>query len=208
MSPTELVKCVDFTNITNAITPEVAIELLEKNDSSKQEHNNLLLEKRYPTYTTFADRLGYSDDKMRKLCKEVKTEGFKHIKTKVGSDLQADAVNTCQTDSWTIGSVNEILAILLMAVKFEIPVYPYAGGLGLCKYVQHLAMIDFIAISASTQGRIIEYVTHLHDHFLDLITIKNQTYMPPQAAGYSITLKKQSLIDYKFPMGKIWNNNL
>jgi len=95
-----------------------------------------------------------------------------------------------------------------MAAKFEIPVCPHAGGVGLCEYVQHLSMIDFIAISGSTEGRIIEYVDHLHDHFLDPVVIKNGAYMPPSAAGYSITMKKQSLKDYEFPQGIIWKNNI
>jgi len=90
MTPTELVKCVDFTYITDAITPKEALELLEKNKSSKQERINSLIKNGYPAYTTSAGWLGYSDDKMRKLCKEAKEEGFKHMKIKVGSDLQDD----------------------------------------------------------------------------------------------------------------------
>ncbi len=292
MSPEELVKCIDFTYITDAITPQEALDLLTKNEASKQERINLLLKDGYPAYTTSAGWLGYSDEKMRALCKQAKADGFKHMKMKVGSNLQDDmrraaiireeigedlqlmmdanqkwdvdeailnmeslakfnpwwieeptspddilghakiakaiapikvatgehcqnrvmfkqlmqagAIEICQIDSCRVGGVNEILAILLMAAKFNIPVCPHAGGVGLCEYVQHLSMIDFIAISASMDDRIIEYVDHLHEHFLDPVKLINGAYMPPELPGYSITMKKQSLIDYEFPQGKIW----
>ena len=292
MSPEELVKCVDFTYITDAITPKEALNILEKNNHSKQERIDSLFKNGYQAYTTSAGWLGYSDEKMRRLCKQAKEAGFKHMKIKVGSNLQDDmrraaiireeigsdlelimdanqkwdvdeaienmaelakfnplwieeptspddilghakiakavapikvatgehchnrvmfkqlmqagSIGICQIDSCRVGGVNEILAILLMAAKFKIPVCPHAGGVGLCEYVQHLSMIDFIAISGSTEGRIIEYVDHLHDHFIDPVVIKNGAYMPPTAAGYSITMKEESLKDYEFPQGKIW----
>ena len=112
----------------------------------------------------------------------------------------------CQIDSCRVGGVNEVLAILLMAAKFKIPVCPHAGGVGLCEYVQHLSMIDYIAISGSMEGRIIEFVDHLHEHFYEPVVIKNGAYMPPVAPGYSITMKEQSLKDFNFPNGKEWNN--
>ncbi|MDY7393993.1 L-fuconate dehydratase [Aureibaculum sp. 2210JD6-5] len=296
ISPEEIVSCVDFTYITDAITPDEAIELLKNKASSKQERIDKLLESGYPAYTTSAGWLGYSDDKMRRLCKEAKEQGFKHMKIKVGSDLeddmrraaiireeigndlklmmdanqkwdvdeaitnmeslkkfdpwwieeptspddilghakiakavhpikvatgehcqnrvvfkqlmQADAIGICQIDSCRVGGVNEILAILLMAAKFKIPVCPHAGGVGLCEYVQHLSMIDYIAISGSREDRIIEYVDHLHEHFYDPVVIKNGAYMPPSMAGYSITMKEESLNDYSFPNGKIWKEIL
>jgi len=292
MSPEQLVSCIDFTYITDAITPIEAIELLKKNQNTKKERVQHLLEKGYPAYTTSAGWLGYSDDKMRRLCREAKAEGFKHMKIKVGSDLkddmrrakiireeigddlqlmmdanqkwdvneaienmshlkvfnpwwieeptspddvlghatiakavhpikvatgehcqnrvvfkqlmQANAIGICQIDSCRIGGVNEILAILLMAAKFDIPVCPHAGGVGLCEYVQHLSMIDYICISGKLDDRIIEYVDHLHEHFYDPVVIKNGAYMPPKLPGYSITMKTQSLKDYSFPNGKIW----
>ena len=119
--------------------------------------------------------------------------------------MQAGAIEICQIDSCRVGGVNEVLAILLMAAKFNIPVCPHAGGVGLCEYVQHLSMIDFIAISGSLENRIIEYVDHLHEHFLEPVVIKNGAYIPPIQPGYSITMKQQSLVDYEFPNGKIWN---
>ena len=104
--------------------------------------------------------------------------------------MQAEAIEICQIDSCRVGGVNEILAILLMAAKFDIPVCPHAGGVGLCEYVQHLSMIDFIAISGSLDGRIIEFVDHLHEHFHDPVVIKNGHYMPPTMPGYSIEMKQ------------------
>ncbi|MDO5977479.1 L-fuconate dehydratase [Flavivirga spongiicola] len=292
MTSEELVKCIDFTYITDAITPEEALILLQQNEATKKDRIDVLLEKGYPAYTTSAGWLGYSDNKMRRLCQEAKVEGFKHMKIKVGSDLeddmrraaiireeigddiqlmmdanqkwdvneaiinmeslkkfnpywieeptspddvlghakiakavapikvatgehcqnrvvfkqlmQAGAIEICQIDSCRVGGVNEVLAILLMAAKFKIPVCPHAGGVGLCEYVQHLSMIDYIAISGSMEHRIIEYVDHLHEHFLDPVVIKDGAYMPPKLPGYSITMKKQSLIDYEFPKGKVW----
>ena len=292
MSPKELVSCVDFTYITDAITPDEALALLEEKEASKQDRIADLSKNGYPAYTTSAGWLGYSDDKMRRLCKEAKDSGFTHMKMKVGSDLQDDmrrasiirdeigddlflmmdanqkwdvneaidnmehlaafnpywieeptspddilghakiakavapikvatgehcqnrvmfkqlmqagAIEICQIDSCRVGGVNEILAILLMAAKFNIPVCPHAGGVGLCEYVQHLSMIDYIAISGSKEDRIIEYVDHLHEHFLDPVIIKNGAYMPPVLPGYSITMKQDSIRDYSYPEGIIW----
>jgi len=122
--------------------------------------------------------------------------------------MQANAIEICQIDSCRVGGVNEILAILLMAAKFNIPVCPHAGGVGLCEYVQHLSMIDFITISGSLENRIIEYVDHLHEHFIDPVVIKNGHYMPPSMAGYSITMKPKSLEEYQFPDGAVWQAEL
>ncbi|MDU8886975.1 L-fuconate dehydratase [Yeosuana sp. MJ-SS3] len=294
MSSEELVRCIDFTYITDVMTPIEALELIKKNENTKQTRINYLLKNGYTAYTTSAGWLGYSDEKMRRLCREAKADGFKHMKIKVGSDLkddirratiireeigddlklmmdanqkwdveeaienmtqlkkfnpwwieeptspddilghakiakhvapilvatgehcqnrimfkqlfQANAIGICQIDSCRVGGVNEILAILLMAAKFKIPVCPHAGGVGLCEYVQHLSMIDFITISCSMENSIIEYVDHLHEHFCEPVVIKNGAYMPPQLPGYSITMKEQSLKDYSFPDGKMWNS--
>ena len=296
MTPEELVACVDFTYITDAITPTEALAMLKEKESGKKERIAQLKEKGYPAYTTSAGWLGYSDEKMRRLCQEAKAEGFTHLKMKVGSNLeddmrraaiireeigddlylmmdanqkwdvgeaienmaqlakynpywieeptspddvlghakiakavapikvatgehcqnrvvfkqllQAEAIEICQIDSCRVGGVNEILAILLMAAKFGVPVCPHAGGVGLCEYVQHLSMIDFIAISGSMEGRIIEFVDHLHEHFHDPVVIKNGHYMPPVMPGYSITMKSDSLEAYSFPDGKIWKKEL
>ena len=296
MSPEELVSCVDFTYITDAITPEEALILLKSKEKSKAERIAHLEKNGYPAYTTSAGWLGYSDDKIRRLCREAKESGFKHMKIKVGSDLQDDmrrasiireeigddlklmmdanqkwdvdeaitnmeslkqfnpwwieeptspddilghakiakavkpievatgehcqnrvifkqlmqagALGICQIDSCRVGGVNEILAILFMAAKFDIPVCPHAGGVGLCEYVQHLSMIDYIAISGKLDDRIIEFVDHLHEHFIEPVVIKNGAYMPPKLPGYSITMKNNSLDTYEFPSGKFWKEEL
>lgn len=96
---------------------------------------------------------------------------------------------------------------MLMAEKYKIPVCPNAGGVGLCEYVQHLSMIDYICISASTENRVIEYVDHLHEHFLDPVVIKNSAYISPSKPGYSNEMKQDSLKDYSFPSGIIWKKN-
>src|SRR5262249_10820460 len=118
--------------------------------------------------------------------------------------LQADAISFCQIDSCRLGGVNEVLAVLLMAAKFGVPVCPHAGGVGLCEYVQHLSIFDYICVSASLESRIIEFVDHLHEHFLDPVTIKNGRYMPPTMPGYSITMRPESLDNYEFPIGTAW----
>jgi len=120
--------------------------------------------------------------------------------------MEAGALGICQIDSCRVGGVNEILAILLLAAKFKIPVCPHAGGVGLCEYVQHLSMVDYISISGSKEDRIIEYVDHLHEHFFDPVNIKNGSYMPPVTSGYSITMKPESIANYTFPNGDYWSN--
>lgn len=292
MTPEQLVSCIDFKYITDAMTPYEALTLLEKNASTKEQRIEFILKHGYPAYSTSAGWLGYSDEKMKKLCRELIAEGWTHLKLKVGANLaddirrcqivreivgpdfklmidanqkwdvaeaihwmkqlapfnpwwieeptspddvlghaairkaiypikvatgehcqnrilfkqffQANAIDFCQIDSCRLGGVNEILAVLLMAAKFNIPVCPHAGGVGLCEYVQHLSMVDYICISASLQNRVLEYVDHLHEHFLYPVQMQKGCYMPPKDAGYSITMKPQSLIDYEFPTGKIW----
>jgi L-fuconate dehydratase len=292
MTPQQIVSCIDFTYITDAITPNEALALLSKMESGKQERINYLQKQGYPAYTTSAGWLGYSDEKIRRLCREAKAEGWTHIKMKVGSDLQDDirratiireeigsdmklmmdanqkwdvgqaianmkalarfnpwwieeptspddilghatirkaiapikvatgehcqnrvifkqllqagAIHFCQIDSARVGGVNENLAIILMAAKFNVPVCPHAGGVGLCEYVQHLSMFDFISVTGSVEDRLIEYVDHLHEHFIDPVRIQRGCYLPPALPGYSITMKKNSLVDYEFPTGKIW----
>ena len=118
--------------------------------------------------------------------------------------LQADAISFCQIDSCRLGGVNEVLAVMLMAAKFGVPVCPHAGGVGLCEYVQHLSLVDYIAVSASLENRIVEYVDHLHEHFVFPAAIRNGNYLPPLAPGYSIEMKADSLDYYEFPNGQAW----
>ena len=118
--------------------------------------------------------------------------------------LQAKAIKFCQVDSCRMGGVNEVLSVLLLAAKFGVPVCPHAGGVGLCEYVQHIALYDYIAVSASLEDRILEYVDHLHEHFVDPVIIERARYRVPTAPGYSITIKPESLETFEFPGGRAW----
>ncbi len=292
MSPEELVRCIDFRYITDAITPAEAIALLHRNAPTRARREKELMARGYPAYTTSAGWLGYPDEKVRRLCREGVAAGWSHFKIKVGRDLaddirrasiireeigphrklmmdanqvwevsdavasmrelarfdpwwieeptspddilghaaiakaiapigvatgeqcqnrvvfkqlmQANAIRFCQIDSCRLGGVNEVLAVLLMAAKFAIPVCPHAGGVGLCEYVQHLAMFDYLCVSASLEDRIVEYVDHLHEHFVDPVVVRDGRYMPPTAPGYSITMKPESLRAYAYPRGAAW----
>jgi L-fuconate dehydratase len=118
--------------------------------------------------------------------------------------MQAQAIDFCQIDSCRLGGVNEVIAVYLLAAKFGIPVCPHAGGVGLCEYVQHLQLFDYICVSGSLENRIIEYVDHLHEHFIDPVTIRNGHYLPPQKPGYSIEMKPETLTEYEYPHGSVW----
>ena len=294
MTPEELVRCVPFRYITDAITPDEAIELLRKNVSTKAAREREMRSSGYPAYTTSSGWLGYPDDKVRRLCREGVAAGWTHFKLKVGRDLaddirrarivreeigpdgvlmvdanqvwdvdqaiawmkelapfrpwwieeptnpddvlghariaraleplgigvatgehgqnrvlfkqllQARAIAFCQIDSCRLGGVNEVLAVLLMAAKFGVPVCPHAGGVGLCEYVQHLAIFDYIAVSGSLEDRVIEYVDHLHEHFLDPVVIRAGRYQAPLVPGYSIQMKPASLAEFAYPDGAAW----
>jgi L-fuconate dehydratase len=292
MSPEEIVRCVDFRYITDALTPDEALEILRRLAPTRAGRERELQANGYPAYTTSAGWLGYSDEKIRRLCREGMADGWSHFKIKVGRDLaddvrraslirdeigpdrklmvdanqvwevneaiasmrelarfdpwwieeptspddvlghaaiaraiapigvatgehcqnrivfkqlmQANAISFCQIDACRLGGVNEVIAVLLLAAKFGIPVCPHAGGVGLCEYVQHLSMFDFLCVSGSMQDRIIEYVDHLHEHFLDPVVIRSGCYMPPTAPGYSITMRPESLAEYEYPGGAAW----
>ena len=118
--------------------------------------------------------------------------------------LRADAIKFVQVDSCRMGGVNEAVAVILMAEKFKKPVCPHAGGVGLCEYVQHLSIFDYIAVSGSLEDRLCEYVDHLHEHFVDPCVAKNARYVTPLRPGYSIDIKPQSIAEYEFPTGRIW----
>jgi L-fuconate dehydratase len=292
MTPEQVINCIDFTHITNVLTPDDALKLLKKQQNGREKRLKKLQETGYPAYTTSVGWLGYSDEKIRRLCQKAVDERWRDVKMKVGSNLrddlrraeiireeigydvklmmdanqkwevdeaiesmqalahfdpwwieeptgpddilghktikqaiapikvatgehcqnrimfkqflQAEALDICQIDSCRVGGVNENLAIMLMAAKYDVPVCPHAGGVGLCEYVQHLSMIDYIAISGSLENRMIEYVDHLHEHFLDPVTIQNGRYMPPKKPGFSIEMKPESLEKYAFPEGAVW----
>jgi L-fuconate dehydratase len=118
--------------------------------------------------------------------------------------LMADAVDVVQIDACRVGGVNENLAILLLAAKFGVPVCPHAGGVGLCELVQHLAMFDFLAVSGSTVNRAIEYVDHLHEHFVDPVRIRDGRYVAPKVPGMGAQLLPRSVATYRFPDGPQW----
>jgi L-fuconate dehydratase len=291
MTPEEIVRCIDFRYITDAITPEEALAILRQNVSTRAARIAEMERDGYPAYTTSAGWLGYTDEQLRKLCQDALSEGWTHFKIKVGADieddirrctiireeigdrklmmdanqrwdvgesiekmrqlarfnpwwieeptspddvlghatiakaiapigvatgehcqnrvifkqlLQAKAISFCQIDSCRLGGVNEILAVLLMAKKFGVPVCPHAGGVGLCEYVQHLSIFDYVCVSASLENRLLEFVDHLHEHFIDPVRMKNGRYMPPKQPGYSITMKAESLERYEFPGGLAW----
>jgi L-fuconate dehydratase len=292
MTPQQIVSCIDFRYISDALTPEEAVEILERQHATKAERETFLLANGYPAYTTSVGWFGYSDEKIRALCREALAEGWTHFKVKVGGTpeddarrvglvrqeigptnklmidanqrwdvdvaiarvnelakfdlwwieeptfpddvvghaaiargvapvrvatgehcanrvlfkqlLQAHAIGVCQIDSCRVGGVNENLAIMLLAAKFGIPVCPHAGGVGLCEHVQHLSMFDYVAISATMEDRVIEFVDHLHEHFVDPVRIVRGRYMAPMHPGYGVEMLRESRIRYAFPGGAAW----
>ncbi|WP_375599752.1 L-fuconate dehydratase [Devosia sp. Naph2] len=283
MSPEQLVSIIDFRYLTDAITPEEALEIFRAAEPGKAERIARLRQEGYPCYTTSAGWLGYSNEKLTRLATEAVEQGFTHIKMKVGRDLDddirrleivrsimgpdrylmidanqvwevdqaidwvnalkrfepyfieeptspddveghrkireaigpvkvatgemcqnrilfkqfitRDAIDIVQIDACRIGGLNEVLSVLLMAAKYGKPIWPHAGGVGLCEYVQHLSMIDYLAVSGTKDGRVIEYVDHLHEHFLDPCVIKGAAYTPPERPGFSIEMKPASIAD-------------
>ncbi|MER7419578.1 enolase C-terminal domain-like protein [Micromonospora peucetia] len=118
--------------------------------------------------------------------------------------LQAEAIGVMQIDACRVGGVNEVLAELLMAAKFGVPVCPHAGGVGLCEYVQHLAVFDYLRVGTSLDGRMVEYVDHLHEHFVDPVRTREGRYLLPEAPGYSSTMRPESIAEFRFPDGPVW----
>ncbi|GLX99174.1 L-fuconate dehydratase [Herbidospora sp. NBRC 101105] len=120
--------------------------------------------------------------------------------------LQSEAISYLQLDAARVGGVNENIAILLLAAKFGVPVCPHAGGVGLCELVQHLAMFDFVSVSGSKEGRVIEYIDHLHEHFVDPVVIRDGSYVAPEAAGFSSAMRPASLAAFTYPWGQYWTS--
>ena len=150
------------------------------------------------------DILGHA--KIRKAVKPIMVATGEHCHNRVmfKQFFQADAIDICQLDSCRLASINEILAVQLLAAKFEIPICPHAGGVGLCEYVQHLAIIDFVCISAELNGRVLEYIEHLNEYFKYPCVIKDGAYVLPKSHGYSATIKKEAIETYKYPNGSFW----
>jgi L-fuconate dehydratase len=295
MSPEELVRCLDFRYVTDALTPEEALAILRRNAPGKAAREREMRELGYPAYTTSAGWLGYPEEKIRRLAREGVAEGWTYFKQKVGGNLeddirrarilreeigwdrklmmdanqvwdvdetivnmrrlaefdpwwieeptspddilghaairrrvapigvatgehchnrvmfkqllQAQAIDFCQVDAARLGGLNEVLLVLLMAAKFGVPVCPHAGGVGLCEYVQNISLFDYICVSASLEKRVLEYVDHLHEHFIEPVVIRNGRYMPPRKPGYSIEMHVQSLARFEFPDGPAWKES-
>lgn len=271
MSPEQIVSLVDFRYLTDALTPEDALAILRASEPGRRERELQLLEQGYPAYTTSPGWLGYSDEKLDRLCREAVAAGFRQIKLKVGANphddlrrlaiarnavgdeypiavdanqrwdvqeaidrirefapfnvawveeptspddvlghaaianavvptpiatgehaqnrvvfkqlLQAGGMQVMQIDAARVGGVNENIANLLLAARFGVPVCPHAGGVGLCEAVQHLAMFDFVAVSGTVEGRMIEYVDHLHEHFVTPVRVEAGRYLAPLEPG-------------------------
>jgi L-fuconate dehydratase len=292
MTPEELVDATDLTYLSDVLTRDEAIAMLEETVPTRAARIAELEQTGYPCYTTSAGWLGYSDDKLRRLAAEAVESGYRHIKLKVGADLeddvrrcriarevigwdahlmidanqvwdvpeaiewvkalaqfeplwieeptspddvlghaairkavapigvatgehgmnrvlfkqmfQAEAIDFCQLDSARLASVNEIVGVYLMAKKFGVPVCPHAGGVGLCELVQHLSVFDYVAVSASLEGRVTEYVDHLHEHFTDPCLVEDGAYRLPSQPGYSAEMYAASVADHAYPDGAYW----
>ena len=293
LTPEQLVGAIDFSYLTDAMTEEQALEILRRRQPTRTVREAEMRAKGYPAYTTSTGWLGYSDEKVRRLCQEAVAAGWTHIKMKVGQDLetnrrragiirsiigperklmmdanqcwdvgeairqmrslaefnpwwieeptspddvlghaaiaraiapikvatgehcqnrvifkqlfQAEAIGFCQLDACRLGGLNEVLAVLLLAAKFGVPVCPHAGGVGLCEYVQHISIFDYIAVSGSLENRVLEYVEHLHEHFVDPVVIRGGCYVAPNAPGYSIAMRAESIARFEYPSGPAWS---
>jgi L-fuconate dehydratase len=150
------------------------------------------------------DVLGHA--RIRREIAPIRVATGEHVQNRVifKQLLQAHAIDVCQIDACRVAGVNEILAILLMAAKFGVPVCPHAGGVGLCEYVQHVAVFDFIAVSRSLDDRVVEWVDHLHEHFRYPAVVENGRYRVPRDPGYSVEMLPESLAAYAFPAGPVW----
>src|SRR5215468_7069237 len=292
MPPEQVVECIDFRYIEDALTPAEALEILRRNEATKAEREEILLREGFPAYTTSAGWLGYPEATLPERAREALLEGFTHLKVKVGGDLESDlrrvrivreaigpqhrlsldanqawgveqaidairalsevepwwieeptspddilahrrirdavapvrvatgehvqnrvvfkqllqlgAIDVCQVDCCRLGGMNEVLAVVLLAAKFGVPVCPHAGGVGLCEYVQHVSMFDYIAVGASLDNRVCEFVDHLHEHFVDPVRVVGGRYLAPTAPGYSIEIRSESLSEFAFPDGPGW----
>jgi len=292
LPPEQIVSLIDFRHIHDALTPEEALALLQRQVPTKAAREAQLRAEGYPAYTTSAGWLGYDDDKLRRLCREALAQGWNNIKIKVGRDLDedirrcaiarqeigparrlmidanqtwevdqaiewvralaefdpwwieeplspddivghgrvaravrpirvatgehahnrimfkqllaTDAIDVAQPDACRLGGLNEVLAVLLLAAKFGKPVCPHAGGVGLCEYVQHVSMIDFLVVSGSHEQAMTEYAQHLHEHFVNPVEIHRGHYRAPLASGFSAELKPQAIADHIYPTGGIW----
>jgi L-fuconate dehydratase len=153
------------------------------------------------------DVLGHAA--IRQAIAPIKVATGEHVQNRVifKQLLQAGAIDFVQIDAARVGGVNENIAILLLAAKFGVPVCPHAGGVGLCELVQHLAMFDYVAVSATTTDRVIEYVDHLHEHFLDPVIVERGRYRAPTVPGFSAQMRAESIAEYLYPSGPVWRDD-
>jgi L-fuconate dehydratase len=295
MTSEELVAAADLRYLSDVLTPDEALAMLREMEPTRDDRVDQLRRLGgYPCYTTSAGWLGYDDDKLRRLLKDAVDAGYRHVKLKVGQDVdddvrrlgiarevvgwdvnlmidanqvwdvpqaiewvqrlaefrplwieeptspddvlghaairaavapigvatgehgmnrvlfkqmfQASALDYCQLDSARLASVNEILAVYLMARKFNIPVCPHAGGVGLCELVQHLSIFDYVAVSGSLDNRVAEYVDHLHEHFADPCIVESGHYVLPERPGYSARILDASVAEFGYPHGTYWRS--
>ncbi len=150
------------------------------------------------------DILGHAVIRAKVAPVRVATGEHAHNRVMFKQFLQAGAIDVVQIDASRVAGVNENLAILLLAAKFGVPVCPHAGGVGLCEVVRHLSMFDFVALSGTTQDRFIEYVDHLHEHFIDPAVVTGGRYVAPTMPGTSAEMHRQSVLDHRFPDGPVW----
>ncbi|MEI5103067.1 enolase C-terminal domain-like protein [Streptomyces sp. PmtG] len=143
---------------------------------------------------------------IREAVAPVKVATGEHVQNRIVFKqlLQAGAIDVLQIDAARVGGVNENLAILLLAARFGVPVCPHAGGVGLCELVQHLSMFDYVALSGTTENRVIEYVDHLHEHFVDPVRLRAGHYLAPTAPGFSATMRAESIARFTHPDGTFW----
>ena len=295
MSAENIVSQVDFRYLTDALTPDEALELLERGSAGQATRRQVLERDGYPAYTTAPGWLGYSDQRLADLCAESVADGFTQVKLKVGGNLdddrrrcgiaraavgedvaialdanqvwdvpdaiawmrelspyrpawieeptspddilgtarirqgvkpvqvatgehvanrvifkqllQAEAIDIMQIDACRVAGVNENIANLLLAAKFGVSVCPHAGGVGLCEMVQHLSMFDYVALSGTMDGRQIEWIDHLHEHFTAPAQVRRGRYVTPTAPGMSAEFQPESLAEFSFPDGAAWRSS-
>jgi L-fuconate dehydratase len=150
------------------------------------------------------DVLGHA--KIRRAVAPVRVATGEHVQNRIVFKqlLQSGAIDVCQVDACRLGGVNEVIAVLLLAAKFDVPVCPHAGGVGLCEYAQHISIFDYIAVGGSLEDRVCEFVDHLHEHFVDPVRVERGRYLAPTAPGYSIEIRRESLAEHSFPDGAVW----
>jgi L-fuconate dehydratase len=151
------------------------------------------------------DVLGHR--RIREAIAPVRVATGEHVQNRVVFKqlLQLGAIDVCQLDCCRLGGVNEVLAVTLLAAKFGVPICPHAGGVGLCEYAQHVSMFDYVAVGATLDDRVCEFVDHLHEHFVDPVRVVGGRYLAPTTPGYSIEIRPESLSEYAFPEGKSWS---